>query len=180
MIVFGESLKAIGVDKLCDRYLPELKSNRGYTPFHFIQLLLLMMHSRGRYFDDLRMVQSDKAMQELLHMHKVPPSDSTSKWLKCHGLIGLYGVEDINKVLLKRYLKRVEEPIIDASVIESHKSIGEYTYKMFPGFTPMIGHINSGYVIHNEFRSSNIAPGDNNLTFVKRCKEQLPKNKKLQ
>ena len=69
---------------------------------------------------------------------------------------------------------------IDASVIESRKSIAEYTYKMFPGFTPMIGHINGGYVIHNEFRSGNIAPADNNLTFVKRCEEQLPKGTRLQ
>jgi hypothetical protein len=102
--------------------------------------------------------------------------------LKRHGLIGLYGIEDMHKVLLKRYLKRIEEPLvldIDASLIESHKSIAEYTYKMFPGITPMIGHINGGYVIHSEFRSGNIAPADNNLTFVKRCESQLPKEHKL-
>jgi len=51
---------------------------------------------------------------------------------------------------------------------------------MFPGFTPMIGHINGGYIIHNEFRSGNIAPADHNLSFIKRCEEQLPKNTKLQ
>ena len=39
-IVFGEYLKAIGVDKLCDSYLPQPKSNRGYAPFNFIQPLL--------------------------------------------------------------------------------------------------------------------------------------------
>lgn len=181
-IVFGEYLKAIGVDKLCDRYLPQPKSNRGYAPFNFIQPLLLMMHAGGRSLDDMRMVQTDKAMQEVLHIDKVPTADSTGKWLKRHGLIGMYGTEDINKVLLKRYIKRIEEPLvldIDASLIESHKSIAEYTYKMFPGFTPMIGHINGGYVIHSEFRSGNIAPADNNLTFVKRCEDQLPKESKL-
>lgn len=181
-IVFGEYLKAIGVDQLCDRYLPQPKSNRGYAPFNFIQPLLLMMHAGGRSLDDMRMVQTDKAMQEVLHIDKVPTADSTGKWLKRHGLIGMYGTEDINKVLLKRYIKRIEEPLvldIDASLIESHKSIAEYTYKMFPGFTPMIGHINGGYVIHSEFRSGNIAPADNNLTFVKRCEDKLPKESKL-
>jgi len=181
-IVFGEYLKAIGVDRLCDKYLPQPKSNRGYAPFNFIQPLLLMMHGGGRCLDDIRMVQTDKAMQEVLHMDKIPTADSTGKWLKRHGLIGLYGIEDIHKVLLKRYLKRIEEPLvldIDVSLIESHKSIAEYTYKMFPGFTPMIGHINGGYVIHSEFRSGNIAPADNNLTFVKRCEAQLPKECKL-
>ncbi len=182
-IVFGEYLKAIEIDKLCDRYLPQPKSNRGYAPFNFIQPLLLMMHGGGRSLDDLRMLHVDKAMQEVLHIKNIPTADSTGKWLKRHGLIGMYGIEDINKVLLKRYLKRIEEPLvldIDASVIESHKSIAEYTYKMFPGFTPMIGHVNGGYILHSEFRSGNIAPADHNLTFVKRCEEQLPRATKLQ
>jgi hypothetical protein len=39
-IVFGEYLKAIGVDKLCDTYLPQPQSNRGYAPFNFIQPLV--------------------------------------------------------------------------------------------------------------------------------------------
>jgi len=181
-IVFGEYLKAIGLNKLCNHYLPKPGSNRGYEPFNFIQPLLLMMHSGGRCLDDLRMIQSDIGMKEILHMKNVPTSDGTGKWLKRHGLIGMYGLENINQELLKRYLKRVEEPLvldIDASVIKSHKSIAEYTYKMFPGFTPMIGHINGGYIIHSEFRSGNIAPADHNLSFIKRCEAQLPKEKKI-
>ncbi len=53
----------------------------------------------------------------------------------------MYSIESINQVLLKRYLNRIEALLvldIDASVIESHKSTAAYTYKMFPGFTPMI------------------------------------------
>ena len=181
-IVFGEYLKAIGVDKLCDTYLPQPQSNRGYAPFQFIQPLLLMLHSGGRSLDDLRMIQSDTAMKEVLHINNVPTADGTGKWLKRHGLLGMYGIESMNQTLLKRYLKRIEEPLvldIDASVIESHKSTAAYTYKMFPGFTPMIGHINGGYIIHSEFRSGNIAPADNNLTFIQRCEAQLPPKKKI-
>ena len=181
-IVFGEYLKAIGVDKLCNTYLPQPGSNRGYAPFNFIQPLLLMLQSGGHSLDDLRMIQSDKAIQEVLHIKNVPTADGTGKWLKRHGLIGMYAIESINQNLLKRYLNRIEEPLvldIDASVIESHKSIAEYTYKMFPGFIPMIGHINGGYIIHSEFRSGNIAPADHNLTFIQRCEEQLPKEKKI-
>jgi len=80
-------------------------------------------------------------------------------------------------MLLKRYLKRVKEPLvldIDASVIESHKDTAAYTYKKIPGYTPMIGYINGGYVIHSEFRSGNIAPADTNLSFIERCMSQLP------
>ena len=181
-IVFGEYLKAIGVDKLCNTYLPQPGSNRGYGPFNFIQPLLLMLHSGGHSLDDLRMIQADKAIQEVLHIKNVPTADSTGKWLKRHGLRGVYAIENINQNLLKRYLNRIEEPLvldIDASVIKSHKSTAAYTYKMFPGFTPMIGHINGGYIIHSEFRSGNIAPADHNLTFIQRCEEQLPKEEKI-
>ena len=181
-IVFGENLKAIGLDRLCDLHLPQPQSNRGYAPFNFIQPLLLMLHSGGKSLDDIRVIKEDHAMREVLKVKVIPTADAIGKWLKRHGLIGVYGVEHINRALLKRYLKRVDEPLIldiDASVIESHKDTAVYTYKMIPGYTPMIGHINGGYIIHSEFRSGNIAPADTNLTFVERCITQLPKTQSL-
>jgi hypothetical protein len=50
---------------------------------------------------------------------------------------------------------------------------------MFPGFTPILGHINGGYVIHQEFRQGNVAPADRNLAFVQQCEAQLPENRKI-
>ncbi len=181
-ILFGEYLKAIGVDKLCDLHLPLPQSNRGYTPSTFIQPLLLMLHSGGKSLEDLRVIREDHAMREILHLKDIPTASAIGKWLKRLGVMGVYGIENINKRLLKRYLKRVKEPLvldIDASVIESHKESAVYTYKMFPGYTPMIGHINGGYMILGEFRSGNIAPADTNLEFVKRCITQLPKTQAL-
>ena len=81
-------------------------------------------------------------------------------------------MEVINKTLMERYLKRINEDLIldiDATVIETHKNTSKYTYKMIPGYTPMIRHINCGYVVANEFRDGNIAPADTNLEFVKKC-----------
>ncbi len=181
-IIFGEYLKAIGLDRLCDLHLPHPQSNRGFSPFTFIQSLVMMLHSGGKSLDDVRVIKEDAAMRTLLKMKNIPTADATGKWLKRHGLIGMYGMEHINRVLLKRYLKRVEEPLvldIDASVIESHKETAANTYKMMPGYTPMIGHINGGYIIHSEFRSGNIAPADHNLSFIERCIEQLPSTQAL-
>lgn len=182
-ILFGEYLKAIQVDRLCNAYLPLPQSNRGYMPFEHMQPLLLMLHSGGRVLDDLRMIQTDKAIKETLKIKRMPISESVGKWITRHGLHGVYGIESINRKLLQRHLKTVDEPLvldIDASVIFSQKSTAVATYKMQSGYTPMVGHINGGYVLHSEFRSGNIAPADNNLTFVKRCEAQLPKDKKLQ
>ena len=41
------------------------------------------------------------------------------------------------------------------------------------------GHINGGYVVHQEFRQGNVTPAERNLDFLKACKAQLPKKKKL-
>ena len=87
-IVFWEYLKAIRVNKLCEKYLPEPKSNKGYTPFYFIQPLRLMMHRGGRCLDYLHIVQSDKAMQEVLHNEfcsgNIAPADNTQgEWTAC-------------------------------------------------------------------------------------------------
>ncbi|HEC45595.1 MAG TPA: IS1380 family transposase [Epsilonproteobacteria bacterium] len=180
--VFGEFLKALGVDRLCNKYLPMPKSNRGYDPYTFIHPLLLMLHSGGRYLEDVRMIASDKALCDLLSVKKIPVADSIGKWLKRSTHIKVDGMESINRVLLRRYLSKIEDPLvldIDATVIESHKSIAYTTYKMFPGFTPIIGHLNGGYVIHQEFREGNVAPADDNLSFVQQCKVQLPDDQKI-
>lgn len=181
-VVFAEYLKAIGLDRLCNKYLPAPKSNRGYEPYTFIQSLLLMLHSGGRYLEDIRMIDSDKALWKLLGIRKIPTADSIGKWLKRDIQKKENGMEKINRILLKRYISRIEEPLvldIDATVIESHKSIARITYKMFPGFTPILGHINGGYVIHQEFRAGNVAPADHNLTFVQQCEAQLPGERKI-
>ncbi len=178
MILFGEYCKAIGLEKQINTHLPLPRSNRGFDPFEHMMPLILMLHSGGHSLEDIRLIKSDKALRSLLKMERIATADGIGKWLGRLGLAGVYGIETINRFLLSRHLKTLDkEPLvldIDASVIESHKSTAAYTYKKVPGFTPMIGHINGGYVIHSEFRSGNIAPADTNLSFVKRCAQQLP------
>ena len=74
-ILFGEYLKAIKIDKMCNTYLPLPQSNRGYTPFEHMQPLLLMLHSGGRVLDDLRMIHKDKAIKETLNIKRMPISE---------------------------------------------------------------------------------------------------------
>lgn len=181
-IILGEYLKGLGLEKLCNLNLPLPLNHKGYKPFEFIYPLLLMLHSGGRVIDDIREIKLDAALKKSLNINHIPTASGIIKWLKRTGLAGVYGLEKINKDLLERYLKRVNEDLIldiDATVIEAHKSTSKYTYKMIPGYTPMVGHLNGGYVISSEFRDGNIAPADTNLEFVKKCIKQLPKNKKL-
>lgn len=181
-IILGEYIKGLGLEKLCNNNLPLPLNHKGYNPFNFVYPLVLMLHSGGRFIDDIKEIKIDKALKQSLNIKNIPTPSAIIKWLKRTGLAGVYGLEKINKTLLERYLKRVNEDLIldiDATVIEAHKSTSKYTYKMIPGYTPMIGHLNGGYVIASEFRDGNIAPADTNLEFVKKCIKQLPKDKKL-
>ena len=94
--MIGECLKAIGLDKLVDRYLPQPKSDRGYGPFAFIQPLLLMLHSGGSSLDDIRVI---------LHLDTVPTADAIGKWLKCYALLGETTSQDSLLVELNGYKK---------------------------------------------------------------------------
>jgi hypothetical protein len=99
-----------------------------------------MFHSGGKSLEDIRTITSDKALREILRIPKIPTADATGKWLKRHGLKGIYGIEKINQKLLGRYLGRINEHLtldIDATIMQSHKSTAQNTYKMFPGFSPI-------------------------------------------
>ncbi len=63
---------------------------------------------------------------------------------------------------------------IDATFIEAHKRDAQYSYKKLPGYMPMVGHINGGFVVDVDFREGNEAPASKNLEFIKSCAKQLP------
>lgn len=181
-IILGEYIKGLGLEKLCNNNLPLSKSNRGFLPFEFINALVLMLHSGGRAIEEIKEIRNDKALKESLKIKNIPTATTILKWLGRTGLMGIYGLQRINKKLIKRYLKKVKEELvldIDATVIESNKSTAWTTYKECVGYVPMIGHINGGYIIHSEFRDGNIAPAFNNLEFIKNCIKQLQCDKKL-
>ena len=126
-IVLGEYLHAIGLPELIERHLMQPRSAKGYRPSFFLQPLLLMLHNGGRVLEDIRMIKEDRTLCKLLNLNRVPKADSVGKWLKRHGLLGVYAIERIQRVLLKRYLKGRQELTldIDASLIFNHKRIAE-------------------------------------------------------
>jgi hypothetical protein len=183
LILFGEYCKAIGLDKMTAAAFPGPGSNRGYAPFMHLFPLVLMLHSGGRELSDLRRIHSDTALRDVLGLKRVPTAGATDKWLlRMHGQ-GNGALETVHRILLKRYMKQLGgEPLvldIDATVIESHKSTACYTYKGVPGYTPMLGHINGGYLVGAEFRKGNIAPAADNPAFIKQCIDTLPEGKRI-
>lgn len=176
--IFGEYLKGLKLESLCNSNIPLAKHTNGYTPFEFIYPLILMLHSGGRVLNDIKEIRYDSALATLLKMKNIPTASAYTKYLHKHGATGQDAIRKINRQYLKRFLKSLksEELIldIDASFIEAHKNTAKWSYKDAPGYMPMIGHINNGWVIDVDFRDGNIAPADENLEFIKRCASQLP------
>jgi len=181
--ILGEYLKGMNLRRLCNDNLPKAKRNNGYSAFEFIYPIILMLHSGGRFLDDIREIKVDNALTTLLKIKNIPTANAFSKYLRKHGTDGEDGMRKINKKLLKQFLKSIENKElildIDATFIEAHKNTAKYSYKDAPGYMPMVGHINGGFVIDVDFREGNEAPASKNLEFIKQCVLQLPLDKKF-
>jgi hypothetical protein len=176
--ILGEYLKGMDLEKQCNSNIPLTKHPNGYSPFEFIYPLILMLHSGGRVLEDIREIRLDIALATLLKMKNIPTASAFTKYFHKHELKGEAGIRSINKHYLKKFLKSVKnEDIIldiDATFIEAHKNTAKYSYKNAPGYMPMVGHINNGWVIDVDFREGNEAPASKNLEFIKQCQKQLP------
>ncbi len=63
--ILGEYLKGMNFESLCNDNLPKAKCNNGYSAFEFIYPYILMLHSGGRFLDDIREIKIDKALTTL-------------------------------------------------------------------------------------------------------------------
>ena len=183
--LLGEFAIGLGLLKSVDRYLPKPGSGAGYTPSEHLFPLILMLNGGGRSLEDLRQIRNDQGLRELLELDRMPSSDATGDWLRrSYDKGGLEGLGCSNRQFLKRGLKydRINGYTldIDATAIEAAKRSARWTYKMFKGYMPIVGHLaENGLIVGDEFRHGNEAPASRNLEFIKYCRKQLPKGKKI-
>ena len=184
LVLFGEYCKAAGVQRWIEKAFPSPGSGRGYPAYLHLFPLVLMLHAGGRELSDLRRIHSDGVLRRLLGLRKLPVVNAVNRWLIRQGKKGQQAMEAVNAVVVERFVGTLPEktPLIldiDATVIESHKHDARYTYKGVPGYTPMLGHLNGGIVIHGEFREGNEAPASRNLAFIEACIDTLPKGRRV-
>jgi hypothetical protein len=144
-----------------------------------------MLNGGGRSLEDLRQIRDDRGLREILPLERMPSSDATGDWMRRTGVNGGLGsLSKVNRRALKRGLKYdgIAGYILDtdATGIHAEKKSAKMTYKGYPGYMPMVGHLaENGLIIGDEFRQGNIAPADRNLEFIKYCEKQLPRNKHI-
>ena len=185
LALLGEFAVGLGFLQSVDKYLPKPGSGAGYNPSEYIFPLILMLNGGGRSLEDTRQIKADEGVREILPLERIPSSDAFGDWLPSMGInAGLYGLEKVNRRLLKRGMKydgiKAYTLDIDATGIEAEKESAKMTYKGFKGYMPIVGHIaENGLVLGDEFREGNVPPASGNLDFIKHCIRQMPKGKRI-
>ena len=178
LVCVAELMKSLDFSGLVDMHFPVPGSNRGFKPSAFVNSLVLMLHDGGECLDDLRHLRADTGLRGLLSLKDVPQADSAGDWLRRLGQQGVSSVAEINRSLLNASLHhRTEVTLdIDATEICSARRGARYTYNKNQGFMPMVGHIaETGQIVASDFRAGNVAPAKDNMAFIERCQQALPK-----
>ncbi len=185
LALLGEFAVGLRLLQSVDRYLPKPGSGAGYSPSEYTFPLILMLNGGGRSLEDTRQIRVDDGLREILPLERIPSSDAFGDWLRAMGINGgLYGLEKVNQILLKRGMKydgtKGYTLDIDATGIVAEKQSAKMTYKGFKGYMPVVGHIaENGLVLGDEFREGNVPPASGNLAFIKYCGRQMPKGKRI-
>jgi hypothetical protein len=185
LALLGEFTVGLGLLQSVHRYLPTPGSGAGYHPSEYIFPLIVMLNGGGRSLEDIRQIRADEGLREILPLKRIPSSDAFGDWLRNMGANGvLSGLEKVNRTLLKRAMNhdgiKGYTLDIDATAIEAEKQAAKMTYKGFPGYMPIVGHLaENSLVVGDEFREGNVAPATRNLAFIKHCIRQMPKGKRI-
>jgi hypothetical protein len=185
LALLGEFAVGLNVLPLVNRYVPKPGSGSGYQPSEYVFPLILMLNGGGRSLEDIRQIRADEGLREIVPLKRIPSSDAFGDWLRSRGANGgLSGLEKVNRNLLKRAMKKdvIKHYTldIDATGIQAEKKTAKMTYKGFPGYMPIVGHLaENGLVVGDEFRDGNVSPATRNLAFIKHCIRQMPTGKRI-
>ena len=135
--------------------------------------------------EDLRQIQDDRGLRDLVRLSAMPSADATGDWLRRMGQqSGLARLSAVNQRLIRRALNHDSTTDytldIDATQIVAEKRDAKWTYKGERGYMPIVGHLaENGLVLGDEFREGNEAPAARNLDFIQACAAQMPTGKRL-
>ena len=72
LLATGQLCESLKLAERIDQHFPLPKSNRGYPPSMFVQTLLLMQHEGSFHLDDVRHLQDDNALRDVLDLKTIP------------------------------------------------------------------------------------------------------------
>ena len=179
LLAVAQLMDSLRLAERVDKHFPSPSSNRAYKPSEFIKTLILMQHEGGFHLEDVRHIQNDEALLNVLGFSQLPKSTTLGDWLRRMGRQSEAQAAwtKVNQALLQSALHQCKKVTldIDATEIVANKAGAQWTYNKNKGFMPMVGHIaETGQVVAVDFRKGNIPPAQDNLSFIKQCAHSLP------
>ncbi len=191
-----ETMRALGVDELAAKELPEPKRDRGFAPEQKLEAIVTLIAAGGDRMEDVRVLSEDKGLEKLLGA-PFPSPDALLDFLgtfhdpKCceerpldkkawvpPESEALQALDAVNRELVARGADpSVTQATIDhdGTIIEAHKRDAKVAYEGTRGFQPLVAvWAEQQLVVSDEFRDGNVAGGDDPLTSVKRAFANLP------
>jgi hypothetical protein len=187
LALMAEFNHGIGLSELTDRYLPAPGSNRGFDPSEIVDTIVLMLQGGGRSLEDLRELKNEGGLMKLIGCDEIPEPDTVGDWLRrmgepSRGRPGLEGLDRVRGKLNERVLRRdgVKEYTLDAMEITGEKADALFTYNGDKGYMPVAGFLyETAVCLYDEFREGNVAPAFGQKEFYLRCKERMPRGKRI-
>lgn len=169
--IYGELYHALGIGKEIKKKLPGPGSGAGYEANSYVCLIVMMKMAGGRTMEDIRKIETDRAVRRICGIKETPSSDAIGDWLRREFKKKVEGLKKVHRKLSLRMLKLCKEKEltldIDATEIVAEKYEAKVDYKGNKGYMPMLGFIPeldwcAGY----EFREGNESPGSRNAEFA--------------
>jgi hypothetical protein len=189
LALIAEFNHGIGLRELTDRYLPPPGSNRGFDPSEIVDAVVLMLQGGGRSLEDLRELKDEEGLMKLIGRGEMPEPDTVGDWLRRMGdpragQLGLEGLDRVRGKINERVLEKdgIKEYTLDADATEiiGEKADAFFTYNGNKGYMPMLGFLyETPLCIYDEFREGNVAPAFGQKEFYLRCKERMPRGKRI-
>jgi len=189
LALLAEYNHGLGLRQLSDRYLPAPGSNRGYAPSAFVESLVLLLQGGGQTLEDLRELEQEAVLMELVGREVIPDPDTLGDWLRRMGdpqtdPAGLHGLGRVRDLLNHRLLRHdgITEYTLDADAmqIEAEKQEAHHTYQGVKGYMPLLGFLfETPICLQEEFREGNVSPGSGQLGFYQSCQARMPSDKRI-
>ncbi len=184
LAIYGEWMKAMGVEALTAQHLPKPGSGHGYKAISYVGPLSFSLYGGGVGIEDTKEIREDHTLKEVIGLKCVPSSSAIGDWLKRMGERGgAQGMERINEAITSRALKQDKRDsytlIIDPTLIEAEKREARMTYLGFKGYRPVIATLKeNGLAVAYRFKEGNDNGG--RLEIIKRAISNMPYGKKIE
>lgn len=136
LLAVAQLMETLQLSERADQLFPPPGSNRGFKPSVYFQTFMMMHHEGSFHLEEVRHLQDDDALREVLDLGVIPQAKALGDWLRRMGgeATNFSALRELNKIPLASALHNLQGVTldVDATEIIASKSDAQWTYKKKP------------------------------------------------